>query len=213
MEDFEWHSGYTNYESRTPRYAVENDIAVVLLKRPLELHPADWINAICLPPRTLVGYSGVVFDIMGYGIWTYEDGDQDKLDRMQWATVSNSYTDRDDLIDVTVPGEWEEVTPGPDGGIPDWYEGHNHSSDYPATCKGDSGGALAYMYDKWNGDPTNPYKDKYYTHLAGIVSAGNSPFHCGAPGSWSYFTKVSYFRDWIDKAILRLFRRNVIQRR
>ena len=205
VEDFEWHSGYKKYGyNATVRYHAENDIAVVLLKRPLELHPADWINAICLPPRTLVDYSGVVFDIMGYGRWKneYEEGDQVKPDRMQWATVTNTYTDRYDIIDVTFPDE--EITPGQD---------HNHTSDYPSTCKGDSGGALAYMYDKWNGDPSNPYRDKFYTHLAGITSGGSSPFHCGGPGSWSYYTKVSYFRDWIDKAIVRLFKRNVIQRR
>ena len=88
-----------------------------------------------------------------------------------------------------------------------------NSNDMPSSCRGDSGGALAYMYDSHGGgDKENPqWRQKYYSSVRGVLSGGRPPTHCGSPGYYSYYTKVTHFRACINGAIVRLYKSNVVQ--
>lgn len=60
----------------------------------------------------------------------------------------------------------------------------------PDACTGDSGGPLSCLLT------TEKAKQKWI--LAGLVSWGS---RCGAPFKFGVYTRVSYFRDWIENTI------------
>jgi secreted trypsin-like serine protease len=188
---------------------LQNDIALLQLKVPLDYSVMQHIGNICLPPvNGPVTYSNCIvtgwgqqvatsevmklsFDyffkhvILSYGPISQAKGDTNTFSRLL-RSVSQQLVTSDKCTKALRPflGTFYQF---PDKGFVCAYD-----SDGKDSCFGDGGGALACRVG------ANGYRKKDQYHVVGLVSWGVG---CGLPNVPSAYTAVFDYNDWIRSKI------------
>ncbi|KAK7085178.1 Transmembrane protease serine 6 [Halocaridina rubra] len=151
----------------------EYDIALLKLKKPLDLLEYKEISAACLPRSASENFAGIKATVIGWGLTDYSDG--------------SSSPDILNIVNVPI------LEPGCNGYIPDKFKVKEHMlctgtrAGGKGACLGDSGGPLVVN------------EGGIYT-LVGMPSVVYiTGDQCGGPKTADLYTRVSSFLDWISE--------------
>uniref|UniRef100_T1IUP9 Peptidase S1 domain-containing protein n=1 Tax=Strigamia maritima TaxID=126957 RepID=T1IUP9_STRMM len=149
----------------------ENDIALLEMDRPVDLQPH--IVPVCLPPKTAY-YTGETAIVSGWGRLSSGGALPSTLHYVDVPILSNSECQQMFL------------TAGQVKAIKSSFLCAGYSRGGKDSCEGDSGGPLTVQGSdgRW--------------FLAGTVSHGIKCAYENLPG---VYTRISSFRDWIDKYV------------
>lgn len=164
------------------RHNFANDIAIVELSKPVTL--TKYVNTLCLPRIDALQPRQRMYT-MGWGGTKQHSGMRppDKFSKV--------------LNYVMLPLTQDDICQGAVA-TSDYYNSMSmlcagDGRGKRDACYGDSGGPLAYQVKE-----TAKGKAHYTWHIAGIVSWGEG---CAKRGKYGYFTRVSFYADWIKNKI------------
>ena len=152
----------------------DNDIALIKFEKPITFSWA--IQPIALPLADHDINTGTFCVVSGWGKRSLTAEDRpDILRQAVIPIVSNNECN----LPISYKGEVTERM---------LCAGYKYGG--PDACTGDSGGPLSCL--------ATSEKAKQKWLLAGLVSWGS---RCGAPFKYGVYTRVSYFRDWIEDTV------------